>query len=66
LTCREIATGTHSVGDRMDPTDTLDASERRKISCLCWDSNRDYLVIQTIKINDNNNNCNIFITAENK
>jgi len=50
----------------VDLTDTLDASERRKISCLCWDSNRDYLVIQPININDNNNNCNIFITARNK
>jgi hypothetical protein len=64
LTCREIATGTHSVGDHVDPTDSLDASERRKISCLCWDSNHDYLVIQLININDNN--CNIFITAGNK
>jgi hypothetical protein len=44
----------------------MDASERRKIPCLCWDSNRDYLVIQPININDNNNNCNIFITAGNK
>jgi len=64
LTCREITTGTHSVGDQVDPIDSLDASERRKISCLCWDSNRDYLVIQPVNINDNN--CNIFIAAGNK
>ena len=49
----------------MDPTDILDASERRKISCICWYSDHDYLVIQPININDNNI-CNIFITAGNE
>jgi hypothetical protein len=39
---------------------------KENISCLCRDSDLDYFVIQSISINDNNNNCNIFITAGNK
>jgi hypothetical protein len=61
FTCREIAPGTPSVGGWVDPRDSQDASEKIKFFASAG-----IQTIQPININNNYDNCNIFIIARNE